>query len=203
MFLGIFFSVIVMLFCLGMWPLLQHYEDIIMDSGMAEYQYILKEPCRVRDEQAEKYQVTSLKNADERMEDITVYGISRDSSYLSDLDLPEGGNGMIVSSAYAKKYSLKEGSTVRLKEEYKKKVYSFRVTKIYDYEAQLCGFLEMKNFNRVFDLDSDDYAGYLSDRALEEIPEDKIATVITKEDYATITKQLNSSMYRSPHFQRL
>ena len=40
----IFFSVIIMLFCLGMYPLLEHYEEIVMDSGMAEYQYVLKEP---------------------------------------------------------------------------------------------------------------------------------------------------------------
>ena len=194
MFFGILFSVIIMLFCLGMWPLLQHYEDIIMESGMAEYQYILKEPAQTTNDSAEKYQVIGLKNADRRAEDITVYGISPDSSYLSGLVLPDKKGDVIISSAYAAKYNLSEGSKFTLKEEYKKNRYVFRVAGIYDYEASLCVFMPIERFNEEFDFDRGDYAGYLSDVRLDDIQQEKVATVITKEDYATITKQLDTSM---------
>ncbi|MBQ3281318.1 MAG: FtsX-like permease family protein [Eubacterium sp.] len=194
MFFGIFFGVIVIMFCLAMLPLLQHYESIIMESGMAEYQYILKEPVKVKTRSAEKYQVNSLKNADSRAEDIMAYGIKQDSMYLSDLDLSGSDGDVIISSAYAAKYELGPGDSIKVKEEYKKKVYTFLVKDVYDYEAQLCIFMDMDAFNRVFDLDKGEYAGYLSDEKLDEIPDNKIASVITKEDYATITKQLDSSM---------
>ncbi len=201
MFFGIFFSVIIMLFCLGMYPLLEHYEEIVMDSGMAEYQYVLKEPYDIaagskpsEEKPPEKYQITSLKNDDKRKEDITIYGIRDDSVYLSDLNLPENENEVVVSSAYAGKYGLKPGSIVSVKEEYKKEKHRFKVASVYDYEAQLCIFMEFNEFNRAFDRERGEYAGYFSDTQLDEIPESKIATVITKEDYATITKQLDSSM---------
>ena len=193
-FFGIFFSVIIMLFCIGMRPLLKNYERVIADSGMAEYQYILKEPCRVNSDDAEKYQVNALKNADERAEDITVYGIVQNSRYLGDVKVTGKEGEIIVSSAYAEKYGLKKGGTVRVKEEYKKNVYEFTVAEIYDYELQLAAFMDIDSFNKVFDRDRGEYAGYLSDTELEEIPADRIATVITKEDYATISKQLDSSM---------
>ena len=194
MFFGILFSVIIMLFCLGMYPLLQHYEDIIMDSGMAEYQYVLKEPYKVKADSAEKYQVTSLKNADSRAEDVTVYGIRQDSRYLDDLDLPDVKNEAKISSANAAKYQIKKGDTIKLKEEYEKKVYKIKVTDIYDYEAQLCVFMDFDRFNQMFENNEGEYAGYFSDVELDEIPDGKIATKITKDDYATITKQLDSSM---------
>ncbi len=231
MFVGILFSVIIMIFCIGMYPLLEHYEELIMDSAMAEYQYVLKEPYEIttgtsgstgdagsqeggtenagpagsqksgagettgtQPKPPEKYQLTSVKNDDKRKEDITVYGIRQDSVYLTDLDIPDGENEVVVSSAYAKKYRLKVGSKFRVKEEFKKERHTFKVASIYDYEAQLCIFMRFSEFNRVFDRDRGEYAGYLSDTKLDEIPESKIATVITKEDYATISKQLDSSM---------
>ncbi len=202
MFFGILFSVIIMLFCLGMYPLLQNYEDLIMDSGMSEYQYILKEPYEAAFQESdsetgkspEKYQIISVRNDDKRGEEITVYGIKRDSAYLTDLDIPEGRNEVAVSSAYAAKYGLEPGSTISVKEEFKKERHHLKVKRIYPYEAQLCVFMDISEFNRVFDRGKAEYAGYLSDRALDEIPESKVASVITKEDYATISKQLDSSM---------
>ena len=207
MFVGILFSVIIMLFCLGMYPLLQHYEGLIMDSGMAEYQYILKEPFEIaggsgtdtQDDPAvapEKYQIATVKNDDRRGEEITVYGIKHDSEYLADLDIPENKDEIVVSSAYAAKYRLKPGSRVAVKEEYKKERHHLKVAAVYPYEAQLCIFMGLSEFNREFDRERGEYAGYLSDRKLDEIPESKISTVITKEDYATISKQLDSSMGR-------
>jgi len=193
-FVGIFFSVIVMFFCLGMRPLLDNYKEVVEGSGMAEYQYILKEPCSVKAEDAEKYQVAALKNADERAEEITLYGIKDKSRYLSDVHVTGSANEAVISSAYAEKYMIGVGDVIRLKEEYKKKVYEFRVADIYDYELQLAAFVDIDSFNKVFDLGRNEYAGYLSDTKLEEIPQDKVATVITREDYATISKQLDSSM---------
>lgn len=100
----------------------------------------------------------------------------------------------MVSSAYAGKYGLKPGSIIAVKEEYKKEKHRFKVASVYDYEAQLCIFMKFNGFNHAFDRDPGEYAGYFSDVKLDEIPESEIATVITKEDYATITKQLDSSM---------
>ena len=74
-----------------MGPLLSHYKEEVKASEIAKYQYILKGEVDTKTEGAEKYSVTSLetgKDADSQ-EEVTVYGISSDSQYLKDLDLPK------------------------------------------------------------------------------------------------------------------
>ena len=66
-------------------------------------------------------------------ESISVYGIQKDSKYVS-AELFE--DGVTISDGYAEKYGMKVGDTLELKEPYEDKTYSFEVKSIYAYPGE-------------------------------------------------------------------
>ena len=112
---------------------------------LADYQYILNVPdpideddeytlmgivqklltpsLKTNTEGVETFALTSLKG-----ESISVYGIQKDSKYVS-AELFE--DGVTISDGYAEKYGMKVGDTLELKEPYEDKTYSFEVKSIY------------------------------------------------------------------------
>ena len=109
---------------------------------LADYQYILNVPdpideddeytlmgivqklltpsLKTNTEGVETFAVTSLKNIPKNREgeSISVYGIQKDSKYVS-AELFE--NGVTISDGYAEKYGMKVGDTLELKEPYEDK----------------------------------------------------------------------------------
>ena len=71
-----------------------------------------------------------------------------------------------ISSAYADKYFLDIGDEITLKEAYEDDTYTFSIEGIYDYEGSLTVFLPQEQLNKLFDLGSDYFSGYLSDSCL-------------------------------------
>ena len=69
-------------------PLLQNFKDEVIHSEIAKYQYIFKEPVQTETKDAEKYAVMSLQT--QKGEEITVYGVDENSSYLEDAVIPTG-----------------------------------------------------------------------------------------------------------------
>lgn len=88
MFIGIILANVLLVFGLMMEPLLTHFKSEVMDSKIANYQYILKAPVDTDTKNAEKYCVRTLEN--DNGEEITVYGIEEDSNYLKDKDYYTG-----------------------------------------------------------------------------------------------------------------
>ncbi len=78
-------------------------------------------------------------------ESISVYGIQKDSKYVS-AELFE--DGVTISDGYAEKYGMKVGDTLELKEPYEDKTYSFEVKSIYAYPGALAVFLPMMSSAR-------------------------------------------------------
>ena len=76
-FFGIFFANIILLFGICLVPVMDHYEDEIINNKICNYQYILKAPVLTTIEGAEKYNFKSLKTADDKRksEDVSCYGI--------------------------------------------------------------------------------------------------------------------------------
>ncbi|MCR5101588.1 MAG: ABC transporter permease [Butyrivibrio sp.] len=190
--LGIFLSVVLLMFGMLFNPLLDHYKETVLESQIADYQYILKEEANTSIEGAEKYAFTALLN--EADEEISVYGIEDNSIYLSSITLPENENGIILSSAYREKYGLAVGDTIHLKEEYGTNNYIFEIEGFYDYEANLTAYISRINFASIFDEEDDFYNGYFSNKELTDIHEESIATTITASDLTVTTDQLKDSM---------
>lgn len=192
MFIGILLASIMLMFGMLMKPLLDNFKTEVINSKFADYQYILKVPVETKNENAEKYCVTALKMGDS--EDITVYGISDNSKYLTNLDLPEKSNEVIVSNGYMEKFSLKVGDTITLSEKFEGTEHKFKIAGSFDYAASLAVFMSNENFIKEFDLDKDYFTGYLSNDKIEDINEVYIASTITEKDLTVLADQLNDSV---------
>lgn len=191
--IGIVFANILFLFGMMMSPLLSHYQEEVVTNMLADYQYVLKAPVEIEDEEAEKYCVVSLKtvNGDKEGEEISVYGVQKDSEYV-EWKLPS--NGICISDGYAEKYQLKKGDTIVLREAYGNKMYGFQIKKIVEYPSALAVFMPEKQFCETFDKEEGYFNGYFSNTELKDLKKEYVATCITQDDLTKVSRQLDVSM---------
>lgn len=192
LFLGILFASVLLMFGMMMSPLLTNFKDRVLDSKIANYQYILKAPIEVDDKDTEKYAVSALNTTDSE-EEITIYGVNEDSKYINTKNIPDTRNQVLVSKGYMEKYGLKENQTIELKEKFGSKKYKFTIKGTYIYPASLCIFMTRENFNKVFDKDKDYFCGYFSNKKLD-IDDMYVASIITEKDLTVMSDQLEDSM---------
>lgn len=210
---------------------LDHYQTVLEDNLLCNYQYILQIPINAMDEDhkleslvnmlyfqhavetdnpdAEKFSAYSLKTTDKeyKEEEILLYGLADNSRYLP-IDFQETATDkdgstqtgsstvtpVYISSAYADKYLLDIGDKITLKEAYEDDTYTFYVEGIYDYEGGLTVFLPQEQLNKLFDLGSDYFSGFLSDSEITDIDPKYIGSVIDLDSLSKISRQLNVSM---------
>lgn len=231
LFLGILFANLLLMFGLLFPAVLDHYQTVLKDNLLCNYQYILQIPINAMDEDhkleslvnmlyfqhevetdnpdAEKFSAYSLKTTDKeyKEEEILLYGLADNSRYLpidfqetvSDKDVSKkevasDATPAYISSAYADKYLLDIGDEITLKEAYEDDTYTFSIEGIYDYEGGLTVFLPQEQLNRLFDLSSDYFSGYLSDSEIADIDQKYIGSVIDLDSLSKISRQLNVSM---------
>lgn len=190
---GIIFANVLLLFGLMMSPLLDHYQELVVDNMLSRYQYVLKVPVETEIADAEKYSVTTLKILKESYdeEEIMTYGISEDSEYLK-ADLYE--DGVVISNGIAEKFRLQEGDEVTLRDAYGSARYTFTIKGIIDYPAILSIFMPQKLYEKTFDVETDSFNGYFTDEVLSDVDEAYIASCITKDDLTKTSRQLDISM---------
>ena len=203
LFVGVLFIMIMLAMAVGMPDTLKYYQDHADDLMFAKYQYVLKSYQDVSGEvlttdnpDAEKFAMKSLVSKGEALdEEISAYGIEDDSHYvkIADLDALEEKE-VYISGPYAEKYELHEGDTITLDEKYEDQQYAFRVKGIYDKCQSIAIFMPIDNYRDTFDLKKEAFSGYLSDSRIKDIDQDRIATVITKEDITKMCDQLDHSM---------
>lgn len=191
--IGIVFANILFLFGMMMSPLLSHYQEEVVTNMLADYQYVLKAPVEIEDEEVEKYCVVSLKtvNGDKEGEEISVYGVQKDSEYV-EWKLPS--NGICISDGYTEKYQLKKGDTIVLREAYGNKMYGFQIKKIVEYPSALAVFMPEKQFCETFDKEEGYFNGYFSNTELKDLKKEYVATCITQDDLTKVSRQLDVSM---------
>lgn len=231
LFLGILFANLLLMFGLLFPAVLDHYQTVLKDNLLCNYQYILQIPINAMDEDhkleslvnmlyfqhevetdnpdAEKFSAYSLKTTDKeyKEEEILLYGLADNSRYLpidfqetvSDKDVSKkevasDATPAYISSAYADKYFLDIGDEITLKEAYEDDTYTFSIEGIYDYEGSLTVFLPQEQLNKLFDLGSDYFSGYLSDSEITDINQKYIGSMIDLDSLSKISRQLNVSM---------
>ena len=231
LFLGILFANLLLMFGLLFPAVLDHYQTVLKDNLLCNYQYILQIPINAMDEDhkleslvnmlyfqhevetdnpdTEKFSAYSLKTTDKeyKEEEILLYGLADNSRYLpidfqetvSDKDVSKKEDASdatpaYISSAYADKYLLDIGDEITLKEAYEDDTYTFSIEGIYDYEGGLTVFLPQEQLNKLFDLGSDYFSGYLSDSEITDIDQKYIGSVIDLDSLSKISRQLNVSM---------
>lgn len=192
--IGIIFANLILMFGMVMTPLIEQYGKDAIKYKPAEYQYVLKAPYDVQNEQAEKYCVTSLRMQDDyyEEEEINIYGLTENSRYY-DCKMPE--KGVVITSDMAEKYELEKGDIINLKEKYGERIYAFEVGDIIHYPTCLGIYMSCREFREVFEWEEGYYNGYFSNETLEdELDEAYIVNCITEEDLTKLSRQMNISM---------
>ncbi len=193
MFVGIFLGGVLAVFGLMFGPLLSDYGNLVKETQISQYQYVLVDTVETQNEQAEKYCVTSLDTVSEKFmtDEVMIYGIEDGSKYIT-TEIPSGQ--VLISNGYAAKFKLSEGDEITLKDKYSSKTYTFTVGGIYTYDAAISIFMPREDYLTVFGEDSDYFTGYFSNEKLTDIDSDDIATVITEKDLTKIVTQMQVSM---------
>ena len=218
MFIGIILANIFLLFGMMMGPLLTHYQDEVLETMPAKYQYILKTQVETSFPKAEKFAMSSLEyypdgDKDGMEEGFSVYGLEPDSRYIH-ISLPE--EGVAIADGIKEKYGIDVGDDLTLHDEYEKKDYTFKVASVVSYPSALAVFMPRKTFNDtlkpemgITDVINDAemllqrlatppeyeyYNAYFSDQELTDIDSKYIQTTITETDLTRVSRQLDVSM---------
>ncbi len=135
------------------------------------------------------------KKSDEIDEEVSVYGIIEDSSYvkISGLEALKE-NAVYISKPFSDKYGLKTGDSVTLDEKYENQQYVFSIAGVYDRCQSIAVFMSLENYRKVFGLEQDEFSGFLSDSEITDVKDEYIATVITEQDITKMCEQLDHSM---------
>ncbi len=208
---GVILIELMLCFAFGLPDSLTHYAKEAPDMMFAEYQYMLMDykdedgnVIETSEKSAERFGMTTLLYPKEKStfregmgsggdESVNVYGIAKDSSYIT-LRSENNEKGVYISSAFASKFGLSEGHKITLNAEYENKTYTFDVIGKIDYDGGIAVFMDIGSFNSTFEKEADEFSGYFSRNEITDIDEQNIATVITSEDITKVTKQLMHSM---------
>ncbi len=190
MLIGIYFAQVLMMFGLMLNPMLEHYQDDVLDNMLAAHQYVLDSQVETSSDSAETYCVKKLKTTGDIDDEIMVYGIHEDSKYFQN-KINDGD--VLVSDGYADKYQLADGDEITLKESYGDDTYKFKLTGSVKYPSTLAIFMTEADFRETFDMDEGYFTGYFSDEELTDIS-DHIVSEITKDDLIKVSRQLKKSM---------
>lgn len=190
---GIFFASFLILFGLGLKPVVLNYQDEITANMICSYQYILKAPISTTDKNAEQYAIKNLQTADKKIkpEQATIYGLINESNFF---DFDVDNNNVYISSAYSEKYKASIGDTITLTDEYSGKQYSFIISGVHYYPSSIAIFADLDYFNDIFENESGYYNGYFSNEKLDDIDEMYVATTITADDMTKSARQILHSM---------
>lgn len=199
---GVCFVMIMMFFCVGVKASLTEYQEHAVDMMFAKHQIVLKHTqdedgneIRTANADAEKYsaQTLSVKNLIGNQEDVTVYGVQKDSDFIR-LGHFEHQNGVYISSAFSQKLGVGKSDKIKLKAKYTDDQYEFTVDGVYDYPGSVSVFMLNSAFNRIFDLEEDSFNGYLTDQPIRDIDEKDILTSIGEEEITKVSRQLDHSI---------
>ena len=203
LFVGILFIMVMLAMAVGMPDTLDYYKSNTDGMMFAKYQYVLKSYVdeegnivSTENKDAEKFDMTSLlKKSDALDEEVSIYGIADNSSYvkINDFDSLKK-NEVYISDSFSQKYGLNEGDEVKLDAQYEKKTYTFKVKGIYDKSQSIAVFMPIDKFADIFDLKDNQFSGFLSDTKIKDIDENNIATTITIHDITKMADQLDHSM---------
>ena len=189
---ALMFVVILLLFGLGMKYSLEKYPDDIRDSVPNQYTYYLKAPYETESTEIEKaVDANCMYN---NSYNITLRGISQDSQFYS-IDTKSGSNDVFVSSAVSKKFGLKKGMKIKLKNKSSYDNYNLMIAGVYDYSEGLYVFMDRDALNDLLDNNADYYNIILTNQK-QDIPEEYEYACVSKEDVVeasdTIVSMLKS-----------
>ena len=221
LFVGVLFAIILLMFGMDMHPVLDHYQDIVVNNMTAKYQYILNTPesvdttaieqvfqtipqefrdsflSLIDDQYDEMYD--NYKTKTKGAEAFSLYSLKTlpESTIEEDISLyglQNNSQYIHISKDVADKYNLKKGDRISLKESYKDLRYTFEIKGIYDAPGSMALYMSKSYFNEVFNCQDGYFNGYFSNKKITDLKDDYIASTITQDDLTKVSRQLNVSM---------
>lgn len=190
LFAGIFLASFILMFGVGLNPLVDHYTKEVADSLPYEYQYILKAPVDIDEgDRVYLYETDTWFALGQKDIAVSCFGIEEDSKFFGDAYTKEG---VYISSATAEKLFLKEGDILNLKDKNKDKEYEFEIKGVYPYDAALAMFIDRDALNELLETEEGTYNCILSDTQLD-IDDNYIAKRVTKDDMVGAINQMMDS----------
>lgn len=170
-----------------------NYANAVKNEATVEYTYILKIPIHV--EESKKIEKTVVEGLDMYNEfandnmDVTLQGINENSNFYN-FNICKDDDGAYISDSVSKKFDLKIGDTLNLKNISEKKTYSVKVNGIVNYSTALYIFMNRSQMNILMNKSKDYYNGYLSREPLN-INKDYLDSTILASD---IIESANNSV---------
>ena len=190
LFTGIFLSSFLLLFGIGIRPLMDHYTEDVNNSLGFNYQYVLKAPTDVTG--GEKLYIQEFKSwFDLGNKDLGVscYGIKEDSTFFKDAYVTDG---VSISSSLSNKLGLKVNDSIKVKDEMTDKEYNFTINKVYEYKASMSIFMDQEELLKIVEKESGTYNCILSNEELN-INQSALIKKISREDILGASSQLLDS----------
>lgn len=178
---GMLFSLLIVMIGINCYVLCQNYKNDSVADTKFEYMYTLKYPDKTVHDGAEACYMESLSKTDSGYTlDVNIIGIDSDNKYYN--AKPEKGkNKVVIGSAAAQKYGLKNGGKLILTDSAKDIDYAFTITGTADYATNLAVFMDIDSMRELFGQDDEYYNVLLSDKALD-IDGGRIYAVTTRSD---------------------
>lgn len=190
LFFGVFLSSFLLMFGIGMKPLIYHHVDSIDDTLPFEYQYILKAPVEVNaGEKVLIYKLETEYKLIEKNVDITFYGIEEDSKIYKDITIPTKENHIVISDSFAEKLNIKVGDKVIFEDSIYEKKYTLEVDAICPYTSDLGAYMSNSSLCKLIEKDLGTYNCYVSQTKLD-IDDANVAKFISRKDLVGAAKQM-------------
>lgn len=190
LFFGIFLASFLLMFGIGLDPLMKHYTDNIDDSLPYNYQYILKAPVENKNgEQLLVYEMDTWFSLGKKDLSISCFGITPESKYFKEA---YSNHDITISSSLAKKLNLDVGDSLTLKDKAKDEEYTYTIEKVYPYDAAMTVFLDQSKLAKQMEQDSGTFNCIISDQKLS-IDERYVAKMISREDLLGAANQMMDS----------
>lgn len=182
-FFGLFISLLIVMIGLNCYVLCEHISVETKRDTKFEYMYTYKYPEETVPKGGEAaYAKTLKREAYGYTLDVTLLGIDPDNPYF-DAPVEEGKNRVLVSSAMAQKFNLKEGDEVVLEDESEEQLYAFYVDGIVQYSTGFYAFMDIDSMRELMGESDDYYNVVFSDHELA-IDSGRLYATVTKEGIA-------------------
>lgn len=190
LFVGVFLASFLLMFGIGLDPLIDHYTETVGEAIPYEYQYILKAPVDVDEgDKILAYEMDTFFDLSQKDVGVTLFGIDEDSEFFKDA---YNKDGAVISSAASAKLFLKAGDIIKLKDANNDKEYEFEIKDVYPYDAALTLFIDKDELCDILDYDDGTYNCILSSKKLD-IDENLIAKQVGKDDMVGAIDQVMDS----------
>ena len=178
---GMFISLLILMLGLDCMTMCNHVSTANKEDTKFEYLYTYKYPQpQVPEGGYEAFAKTMKKENMGYNLDVTILGITDDNPFF-EVNLTDNKNEVVISSAMAQKYGIKNGEIIVLEDEESEMHYAFTVIDIAAYSTSFYVFMDIEQMREMFGESDTYYNQVFADRELN-VEAGRLYAVTTKKD---------------------